>query len=247
VAKANLQLIVRAASRTICVSDAEHADLLDAIGSRAERRALVIHNGVTPLLPTSPEERAAVRAELGISPATLVGISVGALDEVKDPLTPVRAAMNVVQTGADIALIMIGDGPLRAQVEQVASNDQHPTVKVIGFRQDVQRFLGAADFFVLSSQREGLSFSLLEAMSLGLPAVVSDAPGNPEVVGDCGIVVPYGSVAGFSAAFERLVSDERVRLDLAARGRERIRLHFAASEMLSKTRQVYDAVVRTDP
>ena len=102
----------------------------------------------------------------------------------------------------------MGDGPLRPQVEQAAREApwcRHRDRLPLG---RPARILAAADFFVLSSQREGFSYALLEAMSLGLPAVVSDAPGNPEAVGDAGIVVPFGDVAGFAAAFRRLARDE---------------------------------------
>ena len=64
-------------------------------------------------------------------------------------------------------LIVVGDGPLRPQVEEAARTQGGGTIRVLGYRTDVSRILGAADFFVLSSQREGFSFALLEAMSLG--------------------------------------------------------------------------------
>jgi glycosyltransferase involved in cell wall biosynthesis len=243
-AKTNLRLVGRAASRTICVSQAEHAELLDVVGARAEGKALMIHNGVAPLQLPSVEERAAARAELGISATTAIGVSVGSLDEHKDPLSPILAAIDVARAGADLKLIVVGDGPLRPRLEQVARENGGTAVELVGFRRDVRRILAAADFFVLSSRREGLSYSVLEAMSLGLPAVVSDAPGNPEAVGDTGIVVPYGDVRGFAAAFASLVNDERERLGLGTRARQRATGSFHVDDMVRQTRQVYDEVAR---
>ena len=103
--------------------------------------------------------------------------------------------------------------------------------------------LSAADFFVLTSVREGLSFSLLEAMSMKLPAVVSDAPANLEAVGDAGIVVPRGDVAGFAAAFRRLLDDEPARLALGEGGRRRVEDRFGADEMVRRTRELYDEIL----
>jgi glycosyltransferase involved in cell wall biosynthesis len=244
VAETNLRLIVRAASRTICVSRDEYADVLEVVGERSARRVSTIRNGVEPAAPPSPSERAAERTELGIDSGTTVGVFVGALDETKDPITPALAALQVARTAGGLTLLMAGEGPMRPQLEQVASQHGGTAVRVLGHRDDVRRVLVAADFFVLSSRREGLSFALLEAMALGLPAVVSDAPGNPEAVGDAGIVVPFGDIAGFADAFARLRGNEHERRLLAERSRERVNREFRADQMLLRTREVYDEVLR---
>lgn len=243
-AEANLRLIVRAASRTICVSRDEYLDVLDVVGASAARRTAVIQNGVEPALPQSRTERAAVRAELAIAPGATVGIFVAALDEIKDPLTAVRAALQVARAGGNLTLLMIGEGSMRPQLELAAAQSNGAAIRILGHRDDVRRLSAAADFFVLPSKREGLSFALLEAMSLGLPPVVSDAPGNPEAVGDAGIVVPFGDVAGFAAAFERLRDNERERLAFSGRARERVARDFRAEQMLRQTREIYDEILR---
>ncbi len=130
----NLRAIVRAADRTICVSKAEHEELTAAIGPAAARRAVVIHNGVQLPAPASDAERAEVRRELGVGESEPVGIWVGSLDERKDPLTAIRAAER-----ASVALLVVGDGPLRSQVERAARR----SARILGHRRDVPRLLSA--------------------------------------------------------------------------------------------------------
>ena len=79
-------------------------------------------------------------------------------------------------------------------------------------------------------------------MALGLPAVVSDAPDNVEAVGDAGLVVRRRDVAGFAAAFGRLLSDEPARVALGDRARARVEHRFGADRMVTVTQLVYDEV-----
>jgi len=226
----SLRLIVRASDRTICVSTAEHDSLLAA--GVAEQRTVVVHNGVK--LPTSEAERAKVRTELGISESDPVGIWIGSLDERKDPLAAVRAAEK-----AEVVLLVVGDGPLRREVEQAAEE----RVRVLGHRDDVSRLLQAADFFVLTSRREGLAYSLLEAMSYGLPAVVTDLAENVEAVGDTGVVVPLRDQVTMASAIRRLAENADERTALGERARRRIDQLFNADQMIARTRAVYDQVL----
>jgi glycosyltransferase involved in cell wall biosynthesis len=131
-----------------------------------------------------------------------------------------------------VALLVAGEGPLRAEVEGAATRPIH----VLGFQHDVRPVLAAADFFVLSSEREGLSFAVLEAMSLGLVPVVSDVPGNPEAVGDSGIVVPFGDRRAFAEAFGRVARGEAS----GERARARVLSDFRADEMIRRTGELYD-------
>jgi glycosyltransferase involved in cell wall biosynthesis len=241
-ARANLRLILRTASRTICVSEAELTDVVSVVGPDAGQRATVIHNGVALQTPPSPEQRAAARAALGLTEAQVVGLWLGGLDAHKAPLVAVDAAVRAAagEKGAGLVLLVAGDGPLRPEVEGVARHSD--AIRALGFRGDAPQLMAASDFFVLSSEREGLSYALLEAMATGLPAVVSDAPGNPEAVGDAGIVLPRGDVAAFTAAFREMVRDTPSRLALGLRAHDRIASQFRLDTMMAKTRAVYEAV-----
>jgi glycosyltransferase involved in cell wall biosynthesis len=231
----NLRAVVRAADRTICVSTAEQSVLAAAAGrALAERKTTVVHNGTRfPAKPTAAE-RASVRAELGLSDSALVGIWVGSLDERRDPVAVARAAE---ATGT--ALLFVGEGHLRDEVERAAGTH----VRVLGQRDDVPRLLSAADVFVLMSQREGLSFALVEAMAHGLPSVVADIPENLEAVGDSGILVPYGNEDAVSDALRRMTQEAAARSRMGEHARLRARDKFSAERMIERTRAVYDDVL----
>jgi len=242
-ARVNLRLVIRAASRTVCVSESEREELRSLLGERFLRRVVAVQNGITPPERVTADERTAARAALDIPMEAMVGAWIGGLEAVKDPLTPIRAVGPARRLGIPLVLLVAGDGPLRAEVERAATDVGDSSVQVLGFRREIRKILAAADFFVLSSRSEGLSFSLLEAMAVGLAPVVSAVPGNREAVGDAGVLVPVSDTAAFTAAFERLATDEQGRLDLGKRARERVTRHFRAQEMIGRTRCVYDRAI----
>jgi glycosyltransferase involved in cell wall biosynthesis len=219
-AELNLRAVVRTADRTICVSLAEQNVLADVADVR---RTVVVHNGV-PLPHAEP-------AQLNLEPP--VGIWVGSLDERRDPVAVVRAAERT-----STALLIVGEGALRSDVERAAAG----RVRVLGHRSDVPELLAAADFFVLMSEREGLSFALLEAMAHGLPSIVADIPENREAIGDSGIAVRYGDEDAVAAAMGRL-GDESERALLGKRAAQRVAELFSVEQMRTKTRAVYEAVL----
>jgi glycosyltransferase involved in cell wall biosynthesis len=229
----NVRAVLNAANRTICVSHSEHDELVRVVGTRAADRALVIRNGVRLPAATSEAERAETRKELGIVESNTVAIWVGSLDQRKNPLTAVRAAER-----AEVTFLVVGDGPLRPDVEQAAGEHVH----VLGQRSDVPRLLAAADFFVSTSAREGLPFSLLEALAHGLPAVVSGLPENVEAVGDAGVI--FDDQDGLAAALRRLSESKAERGALGERACRRVAEFFQVHETIARTNAVYDDVRR---
>jgi glycosyltransferase involved in cell wall biosynthesis/peptidoglycan/xylan/chitin deacetylase (PgdA/CDA1 family) len=133
-------------------------------------------------VPT-PEERLAARQALALSPAAPVFVSVATLFPVKDPMVLVEAAGHVRQVLPDAQFLLVGEGPLRislaARIEELGLT---ANVRLAGAQSDVCPYLTAADIGLLTSRSEGSSNSLLEYMAMGLPTMVSDIPGNRDLL-----------------------------------------------------------------
>ena len=239
VARLALRAVASASDRLVCTSLTERDELLAFVNPRFADRLVVVTNGIP--LPTlvDPAERAAIRAELDIREHEIVGLYLGRLEERKDPLTAIRATWRARSEGLPVVLLVAGDGPLAAAI--VAQKGTG--VRVLGFRSDPHRLLAAADVFVMPSEREGLSFAVLEAMGHGLPMVVSDGAGNPEAVGETGLIAPVGDVAAFAELLGTLAADPAARAHLGQASRQRVADGFGVHHLVDGMRDVYESVL----
>ena len=240
---AGLRMAARVADRVICTSHAERDELAALLPSSSARRLVVVHNGIELPPEVDPAQRAAARTALGLGDADVVALFLGELHERKAPLDAVAAAHAARARGAPLVLLVAGDGPQAAAVQERAGAAVCP----LGFRDDVPRLLSAADLFVLPSAREGLSFAILEAMGRGLAMVVSDGPGNPEAVGDAGVIVPVGDREALTEALGDLATDGERRARLGAAARERVHSTFTLEAFRAETYEVYRAALSAAP
>jgi glycosyltransferase involved in cell wall biosynthesis len=129
-----------------------------------------------------PVEPAAVRAELGIPEGTRVIGHVGKFHEQKNHRFLIEIMVEVARRDPQVYLLLVGDGPLRAEIEKdVARRSLQDRVVFAGIRTDVPRLmLGAMDAFVFPSRYEGLPLTGIEAQAAGIPCLFSDAI-TPEV------------------------------------------------------------------
>jgi glycosyltransferase involved in cell wall biosynthesis len=238
-AEARWRQVVLAVRRVICSSETERDELLALSPPGTEARLTVVRNGIAPVEPTTTETRHAARAALGLEQADVVCLYLGFLDRYKDPLTAVGAVEIAHRRGAPVTLLVAGDGPLRAQVAGRAG----ATVRVLGFREDAESLLAAADVFVMPSAREGSSYALLEAMGRGLAVVGSDGAGVAEMVGKAGAVAPVGDVEALGALVYELALDPERRSVLGSAARARIAKRYTLAGFLAGVRQVYDEVL----
>lgn len=238
-ARAGMRAVTGRASRTVCASRAELDELAAVAGPENRRRLALVHNGIPTLPPASLDECEAARAALGIEPDRAVALYLGQLEERKDPLTPVRAVEGLASQGASITLLVAGEGPMEDEIRSRGNL----AVKALGFRRDVPRLLAASDILVMPSAREGLSLAVLEAMSQRLVPVVSDGAGNPEAVGEAGVVYPFGDAEALADALSRLVSAPEERKSLGQAARRRVEERFTAERYVSNMRDQFEAVL----
>jgi glycosyltransferase involved in cell wall biosynthesis len=238
-ARRAMDAVMRRASRTVCTSAAELRELQDIIGDGDARCLRLVLNGVpVPDEAEDPDVRASVRAELGVGD-DLVGVFLGGLEPHKDPITAARAARAARQRGVPFTLLVAGEGSLADDIAREGGD----AVRVLGFRDDPERLLRGGDVFLMTSQREAVSCALLEAMSYGVPAIASDARGNPEGLGTAGIMVPVGDAAAFADGIVRLANDPEERRRLGAAGRERVLANFTADRLARQMDAVYAEVL----
>jgi glycosyltransferase involved in cell wall biosynthesis len=227
------------ARRVVCSSHAERDELLALDGSATVRKLVVVPNGIALPPRVDRDTQAALRAELGMAQDEVVGLFLGLLDRYKDPLTAIRAAHVVRAEGIPFTLLVAGDGPLANAVNRLAS----PAVRVLGFRDDPDRLLAAADIFVMPSRREGSSYALLEAMGHGLAILASDGAGIPELVGEAGAIAPVGEVQAFAEELRALVADRAYREQLGRSARARVAESFGIDRFIDSTRAIYESVL----
>jgi glycosyltransferase involved in cell wall biosynthesis len=241
VARRNLRRVVDRADATICVAHSELDALISHLGGAAGTRTRVIPNGVPFVNEPTPDERGMILRGLGID-HSVVALFAGSLDRRKDPLTPVTAAAALMDSAPSLVLLVAGEGPLRPTLTDLARRATN--VRVLGQRSDVSALMAIADVFVLVSEREGLSFALLEAMANGCAPIVSNVPANVEAVGPHGVIVPFQDLPSFTTELRRLVHDRAETARIGARARERVRMMFSVAAMLEATRETYEDVLR---
>ncbi len=215
-----------------------------AQGVRPRRALLTILNGIRTetLDPASAQARSALTAALALPAGTRLVGTVGRLNPVKDQAGLIRA-FGLLQRGRpDTALVLIGDGPARAELEALAlAEGLAERVRFLGDRNDVAALLPGLDVFALSSISEGYSVALLEACAAALPVVATEVGGNAEIVteGVNGQLVPARDPAALAAALEALLADP-ARADAMGRaGRERVLSENAFRTMAERYRRVY--------
>jgi glycosyltransferase involved in cell wall biosynthesis len=236
--------LTRQVDRVIGVCEAatrSHAARFPGLASRF----VTVCNGVS-MDVAPPRPRAEVRAELAVAAAAPVVLTVGSLTPQKSQDVLLAAMAKVARNRPDAMLLIAGEGRLRAALEaQRAALGLERTVRFLGARHDVTDLLAASDLMVLSSSREGLPVTLLEAMRAGRAALATDVGGNAEAIaeGVNGRIVPVGDIERMAAALQGLLADAAELARFGDAGKERWRERFTAERMVRDTETLYRAAL----
>lgn len=211
-----------------------------------QKKLHLIPNGVsmTDFAPQAQDAGKPGKCELlGCNEDDVTIAMTGRLWEQKNPECFVRAAIEVLKSGAEkVRFYLIGDGPLRETLQHIIdASGFSEKITILGWRSDVKALLQVMDVFVLPSRWEGLPLAILEAMSTGLPVIASDIPGNNDLVEDgvTGYLFERENHQALAARLNLLLSDpvKRTRFGIAAR--TRVVDHYRIENRVSRIERLY--------
>jgi glycosyltransferase involved in cell wall biosynthesis len=236
-----------AVDRFVAVSHAEKQALIE-VGVATPERIAVIWNGIDVARYAGVRtDRAALRAGLGVPVDGTLLMTACRLYKPRDFDTLLQAMRQVVDACASAHLVIVGDGPLRGEIEaQISALDLTGHVTLAGWRRDMPAVYQASDLFVLTTWGwEGLPLSIAEAMAAGLPVVATRAGGIPEIVveHETGLLVERRDPAGLAAALQTMAQDADLRRRAGEAGRQRAARHFDLHRMVEETTVVYRQVL----
>ena len=233
-------LALRAFDRVVAVSE-EIKDEMEARGVPKEKLA-VVQNGLDYGELDVGQARGKLRATLqAFAPDSLFVGYVGRLSPQKG-LSYLLGAAARLATKRNVYFVLIGEGELRAELEQqVRGQALDERVFLLGRRDDVPDLLQELDIVVLPSVREGTPMVLLEAMGVGRPVVASDVGGVKDVIehGRTGLIVQPTDVPALAQAIARLVDDEPERRALGRAAWASVRDRFSSVAMARRYNQIY--------
>ncbi|WP_334064094.1 glycosyltransferase [Alteromonas genovensis] len=205
-------------------------------------RIKVIYNGITPL-SIETEAVANIKRGLDLENASVIFGTVARLDPIKNQIMMINAFSKVLKALPDAKLLIVGDGEMWEHLhERVESLGISDSIIFTGYIAKPANYIGAIDIFLLSSLSEGTSMTLLEAMSLGKPCVVTDAGGNSEVIkhDSTGYVVENDNSQEFANAMLSLATQHHVYERFSTASVDRWVKEFSCDVMNKRMLQVYN-------
>jgi sugar transferase (PEP-CTERM/EpsH1 system associated) len=244
--RAMRRLASPAIGRFVTVSRELERWLTDFVGIRASKITRICNGVDTDKFRRLEGASRSLLPEALRAPGTIVFGSVLRFSPIKDPMNFARAfvAARRDPAGANIRLAMVGDGPMHADVERllVEAGVAHDAW-LPGARDDVAALLKEMDVYVLGSLREGISNTVLESMSTGLPVIATRTGGNVELVNDnvTGRLIAPGNSDELAAAMLAYARDPNMRRTHGAAARERIEQEYSLRRMLRDYEALYRA------
>jgi glycosyltransferase involved in cell wall biosynthesis len=226
---------------TVCVCEFERRVAIEQrVGSPSRLR--VVHNGCPPCPEIKPDARLLALREGGPVAAALT-----VLREQKSVDVLIDAAPRVLSELPEARLAIVGDGPLREQLEARAARlglDREPRFAFLPFRAPAARYLAAMDLYVLPSAWEAFPIGVLEAQACRVPQVATDVGGTGEAVDrSTGRLVPARDPAALAGAISELLGDPGLRRRMGEASRERHAEHFTVERMLARTADLYQSLL----
>lgn len=221
--------------KIICVSNYT-CNMGVKYGIANQDKFAVIYNGVEKIEARRNTENSIIKI-----------IFIGRLSRQKDPELLVKAVAGFPQDLIkQLEVLIIGSGSKAGMLNNLAGQNKNFLVKMIGNvpRDKAIGMLKNSDIFVLSTNWEGFPYSILEAMSSGLPVVATDVGGISEAIdSSCGFLIKRGDVAGMQQALVKLITDKNLRKQMGENAQRIASSKFSLEKMLIETEKIYKEVL----
>ncbi|HSJ87294.1 MAG TPA: glycosyltransferase family 4 protein [Anaerolineales bacterium] len=239
--KSYFQSLKRNVDAFLVISQEIDAELA-ALGVPREKRVF-LPNGVNTerCTPVSEERKRKLRNELSLpAEATLVAY-VGRLVPEKRVDHLLRLWPQIQSNDPAARLLIVGEGSEESRLKSMSVDGTQFTGQV----SDAVPYLQTADLFVLPSSTEGLSNSMLEAMSCGLPVLATTVGGAPDVIkhGSSGFLIPPDDLDSLQRGLQTLIDDRMLRFTLGSNARARILADFSLDSVADRLVGLYDQIL----
>jgi len=208
-------------------------------------KIIKIYNGIETdyYKPVGNEEmRYKIRREFAVNDSDILIASLGRLVWQKGFEYFLHAIPEILREIPDARFILVGDGPLRPELERLAVElGEGDKIIFAGYRSDVRDVLAALDIVVIPSVLEGFPMITLEAMAMAKPIVAAKIDGITEQITDGinGILIPPKDSSAIAQAIIRLINDRESGKKLGLAARKKVEQEFSVEKMVSETEKVY--------
>jgi len=231
--------------KVICVTESIRRDWIEKVGVNT-KKLVAIYNGSDISQFDININVAKEMNQLGLNKKDKVIGIVARLAKEKDIFTLLMAFKFVNEKVKGSKLLIIGDGPLRNQLEEFAKYNKIKNVKFLGMRTDVLKLMKIFDVYALSSLSEGNSQTIREAMAASKPVVATNVGGNPELVVDgvTGFLVPKRNPERMAEAIVNLLENRKLREKMGKEGKKRVEKYFRIEKQAENYEKLYDQFLR---
>ena len=232
----------------VTVSEDLRALLVSKVGLSPDKVTRICNGVDTRRFRPVSENEALPLPERWLSHDSFVVGSVTRFSPIKDPLNLVEAfiQLRASDAGRNLRLVMVGDGDLRSEaIARLEAAGVAGDAWLPGSRDDIPKLLRGFDLFVLGSQREGISNTVLEAMATGLPVVATATGGNLELVlpDETGMVVPPGDRDSLAAAIKAYMTNTSLARAHGVNARKRAVSQFSLDGMIENYLSLYETCI----
>ena len=233
--------------RVVTISPRQRAEIVERYSIASDQKTVTIPLGLDlgELLKVTPDSES-YRGELSISPDAVVIGYVGRMVPIKDLRTLVAAFAQAVASCSRLCLLLVGDGPERAMLEDfIRKCGVADRVRTLGWTEDLSRVYATMDICALSSLNEGTPVAIIEAMAAGKAVIATNVGGVPDVVTheETGLLSLPGDVPALADAMVRLAASPEDRLRMGAVGRQRAATRYSIGRLVDDIENLYQSAL----